>query len=615
MQWSSFRRASRYGSSNTRRRVASLLGCVSALPTVLLVINLGLLVDLVHSRHGTGQGSAIWSFDIWLGGLQPPWPWLDRYDYCLLTLVASLVVLALIEFSLLLLYFRNAQFAALDTSIRLLTAVYEQSRRLDPPDWFARTQSPTEHRLLDTCSRVRDGLALWWSTASRAVCLIVMLVALSLAINFFLALLLILLVALLWRVYERFQLRAEAAVARFRSQVKAREAQWLQGFRATRTVAGLGGEIPEGQSLRSASERYRQDAAPAAVSSGLLQPCLLLLLACGAAGLLLVVGLSAQGPLAGTVVLFIAVIRMCSPAVQLRRAIERVHESEVDAAAIFSHLDKTPAIGQMAGAAPLGPLDREISWEDVSVSGELDKPILTSISLAVPAGSSAAFLSIDQQTTQALASLCLRYHDPDTGRILADGVDIRSVTLNSLRQQIVVASADGMLFTGTIEDNIRCGRAGYSAEAVEQVAESCHVLAAIQNLPQSLLTTVGPQGRDLETSVAFRIGLARAVLGNPSLIIVEEPFDTLEEEVATAVDAAMEQIRRDRTVIVLASRLATLRSTDEIFVFHEGQLRARGGHADLLKQEALYRHLNYVLFSPFRDVIPCEQQNGQDPTE
>ena len=528
MQWSSFRRASRYGSSNARRRVANLLGCASALPTVLLVINLGLLVDLIHSRHGNGQASAVWSFGIWLGGLQPPWPGMDRYDYCLLTLVASLVVLALAEFALLLLYFRNAQFAALDASIRLLTAVYEQSRRLDPPDWFARTQSSTEHRLLETCSRVRDGLSFWWTTAPRAVCLIVMLSALSLAIDFFLALLLILLAVLLWRVYERFQLRVEAAAVRYRSQVNAREAQWLQGFRATRTVAGLGGEIPEGQSLRSASARYRQDAALAAVSSSLLRPCLPLLLACGAAALLLVVGLSAHGSLAGTIVLLFAVLRMCSPAVRLRRAVQRVRQSEEDAAAIFSYLDRTPSIGQMTGAAPLSPLAREISWENVRVSGEPDKPILAGISLIVPAGSLAAFLSIDQRATQALAGLCLRYHDPDTGRILADGVDIRSVTLSSLRQQIVVASADGMLFTGTIEDNIRCGRAGYSPEAVEQVAESCHVLDAIQNLPQNLMTTVGPQGRDLEASVAFRIGLARSLLGNPSLIIVEEPADSLE---------------------------------------------------------------------------------------
>lgn len=614
MQWSSFRRASRYGGSHTRRRVAAFLGCLSALPTVLLVINLGLLIDLVHSRHGGGAGSAVWSFEPWLGGLQPFWPALDRYDHCLLTLVASLVVLALTEFGLLLLYFRSAQFAALDTSIRLRTAVCEQSRRLEPPDWFARTQTSSEHRLLETCNRVRDALAFWWATAPRAVSLIAILTALSLAIDFFLALLLILLVVLLWRVYERFQVRAEASAAGFQSQVTAREGQWLQGFRASRTVAGLGGQMPEGQSLRVASQRYRREAALAAVSSSLLQPCLLLLLVCGAAALLLVVGLSAQGTLAGKFVLFVAVMRMCSPVARLRRAIDTVHQSEDAAAAIFAFLDKTPTIGQMAGAAALSPLVREISWENVSVSGESDEPILTDVSLSIPAGSLAVFLSADQLASQALAGLCLRYEDPGAGRIMADGVDIRSVTLNSLRQQIVLASADGMLFTGTIEDNICCGREGYSSEAIEAVAESCHVLDAIQNLPQSLLTTVGPQGRDLEISVAFRIGLARAVLGNPSLIIVEEPAGSFEEAAATAVDAALEQIRRDRTVLVLPSRLATLRSANEVFVFHEGRLRTSGGHADLLKQDALYRHLNYVLFSPFRDVIPNEQQHDQDPT-
>jgi ABC-type multidrug transport system fused ATPase/permease subunit len=178
-----------------------------------------------------------------------------------------------------------------------------------------------------------------------------------------------------------------------------------------------------------------------------------------------------------------------------------------------------------------------------------------------------------------------------------------------------VAAAHGALFTDTIEDNIRCGRGGFSAEDISAAAETCHVLDAIQNFPQGLLTTVGPGGRDLEDSISFRIGLARAVVGNPSLIIVEEPEAAESEEHAQTIDAAITQAREGRTMILLPKRLHTLRKADRIFLFHQGRLQAEGKHAELLKQNALYRHLNYVMFTPFRDVTPCEQNHASPSAE
>jgi ABC-type multidrug transport system fused ATPase/permease subunit len=460
------------------------LGCLSAVPTILLVANLGLLVDLVRSRHASGQVSWTWPLASWLDNLGVSWPWADRYDYWLLTLLGSLVTLALVEWALLLLYFRNVHLAALDTSIRLLTAVYEQSRRLDAPDWFADSQPPTEHRLVEACGRLRDGLSQWWMTVPRAISVIALLLLLSLSINFFLTLLALLLAIFLWRSYLRIQVRIAAKADRYRSLIETRESQWLEGFRAAQTVAGFGGQIPENQSLRDASVRYRREAARAAICTSSLRPWLLLLLACGAAILVLVVGLSPSQNLAGTTILILAVLRMAPAALRLRNELDRIPKSETVAREVFAYLDETPAVGQMAGAAALASVAREIRWENVTFTGNSETPLLDDVSLTVPAGTLAAFLSLDCGTPPALANLCLRYADPGTGRILLDGADVRSVTLESLRRQVVVAAADGTLFTGTIEDNIRSGRSGYTTQHIEVSAKTCHLLDPIQNLPQ-----------------------------------------------------------------------------------------------------------------------------------
>jgi ABC-type multidrug transport system fused ATPase/permease subunit len=597
-----------------RRRVAVCLGCLSAVPTLLLVINLGLLVDLVHSRHATVSGPWFWTFARWLQEAGVAGPWMNRYDSWLLLLVSTSVILALVEWALLLLYFRQVQIAALDTSLHLLKAVYEQSRRVEAPAWFAGSPAAQEHRLVDVCGRLRDALTQWWSVAPRAGTLVGLLLLLALSINFFLALLVVLLAVFLWRIYQRIQVHTQARLERYRTLVRTRGMQLLQNFHAAQTIAGFGGQVPESRSTGAAIERYRQEAARAVTTTSSLRPWVLLLSALGIAILLLVVGLSPGGTLAGTLVLMLAIARAAPPTARLGRVLVRMDEYQSLADELFAYLDKTPSVGQMAGAAALPRITRDVRWENVSLAGD-EHPLLADVSLTVPAGQMAAFLSLDCGTPPALASLCLRYVDPEAGRILLDATDVRSVTLDSLRREVAVAAADGSLFTGTIEDNIRCGRAGYGGQQIERAAEICRVLDAVQNLPQALLTTVGPGGRDVAPSIAFRIGLARAVLGNPSLIIIEEPRGDLSDETIATLEAAMGQARTGRTVILLPSRLASLRAADRIFLFHQGRLHAEGKHAELLKQNALYRHLNYVLFTPFRDVVPCDQDHEADQPE
>jgi ATP-binding cassette subfamily B protein len=201
--------------------------------------------------------------------------------------------------------------------------------------------------------------------------------------------------------------------------------------------------------------------------------------------------------------------------------------------------------------------------------------------------------------------LLLRHQDPTAGRILLDGTDLRSLTLRSLREQIAFAAADGMLFSGTIADNIRCGRAEYTQDQIDEAARRCEVYETVKRLPEAFATVVGPAGTNLPSSTAFRLGLARAVAGNPSVVIVQEPPETPDEEESLAIAAALQRVRAERTLIVIPANLAMLRGVERVLLIHQGRLHAEGTHTELLHANALYRHLNYILFTPFRDVVPC----------
>ncbi|NLF68272.1 MAG: ABC transporter ATP-binding protein [Candidatus Anammoximicrobium sp.] len=605
MRWVSFRKAARFGGAKGRPWWIYLWGSASALLTVLLVADVGLILDLIHSSHEGGQSLDGWSFAAWLGMPDQSWGWLDRYEYCLLALLAALLTLATAEALALLVYFRLGELAAWDAVGRLQIGVYEQVRRLGVPDWFEREGRQSEQRLLDKCQVVREGLAAWWTSMPRSFMVAALLLALAAYIDFFLTLLTILLALFVWRLFQRLEARADAGQRQSRAQLAMRQAGVLDAFQTARIVEGLTAIPASDEAFQAACDRYRRDLRQGVTTRVAVRPWLLWLLGLGAALLLLVVGLSPRPTSTGLGVLALALARLALPVIRLRRTVPLVARADEAAAEILAYLDRASGVGQIAGALEIGGVAREIRWENVAIADHAGRPLLTDLSFEIPAGSQAAIVASDCHTPLTVAGLFLRYQDPGTGRILIDGTDLRSVTIPSLRRQIAFAACDGMLFTGTIADNIRCARSNLSQDQIDDAARVCQVLEAIKSLPEGFATTVGPGGTKVAAAVAFRIGLARAVLSAPSVLIVHEPPVPTDETEAQAIDAALEQLRGGRTLIVIPSRLATLRAAERIFLIHQGRLHAAGGHAELLQANALYRHLNYVLFTPFREVVPC----------
>ena len=611
MRWASFRRAVRFSGSQGQHWWGYGLAFVSAVCTVLVVANVGLILDLIHSIRGSGETTAEWTLAGWLGLPEGSRGWLDRYENCLLALLGSLLVLATVEPLLLLVLRRSSQLAAWDAVARLQIAVYEQVRRLGVPDWFEREGRQAEQRVLADCLTVREGLAAFWSTVPRSVSAAVLLLGVAAYLDFFLSLLAILLVLFIGRLYQKMQARTDAANRNAQAQLATRQQAVLDAFRTARILEGVTTAASDDESFMLAFDRYRRDTRHEATLRVALEPWLLWLLGMGVVLLLLVVGLSPRSAPTGMTVLALTLARLAMPVIRLRQGIDKVQRADEAAENVFAFLDRSPGVEQIAGAFSPGRVNREIRWEGVGVAGHAGIPLLTDLSLSIAAGSQTAIVASDCHTPLTMVGLFLRYRDPAAGRILLDGTDLRSLALRSLREQVAFAAADGMLFSGTIADNIRCGRAEYTQDRVDDAARQCEVFEAVKSLPEAFATFVGPAGTCIPATTAFRLGLARATVGNPSVLIVQEPPETTDEGETRAIHEALQRVRADRTLIVIPARLAMLRAMERIFLIHQGRLHAEGTHTELLQGNALYRHLNYILFTPFRDVLPCGPNNAR----
>ena len=602
MRWPSFERANRFGDAVRGKRFAYVLGFGSALPAVLLTLDVALIAHALLSRNGTSRAPHNWLLQQFAGNDTAAWGWLGRADYYLLALVAVFVLLSLFEFLMLLFYLRTADKAALSTVCRLQSGISEQVPRVGFDDSCGKGAIRAEHLLTESSESLRRGLATWWKTFPRGVGVIGALLALALVIDWLLTLLMVLLAVFVWRVCRRTERQAGEEADRKWSEAGRRREAMLDQIRTVRTIAACSQDTAPKTGFDEAMRRYCVDAERAMACDARLRPLILLLVSLSIALLIVVIGLSPNTMLTEMAVLAFVLGRVLFPVRQIGSALESLESAERAAAEIFVYLDRTPAVGQITGATPLAGISREVRLDGVSVGHDTDGVLLDNVSFSFPAGGRVAVVSSREETTEALVKVLLRFRDPEAGRVLFDDVDIRTVSLESLRSSVAFAPADGMLFTGTVAENIRCGRSGYRSERVDEAAKLSCALEAIGELPHAFQTTVGPGGRTLAAGLAFQVGLARAVLADPSLMIIEEPPQPIDDDTDALIGAAIDRISANRTVIVLATRLPTLRDSETVIVFHEGRLDAHGPHPELLQQNDLYRHLNYKLFNAFRHI-------------
>lgn len=284
-----------------------------------------------------------------------------------------------------------------------------------------------------------------------------------------------------------------------------------------------------------------------------------------------------------------------------RRIMRRGRES---AEVLFKFLERPGEVGQVVGAEFLQPMSKEMEFDGVTLREPgTGRVLLQDVSLTIRAGQRVGIVGLEDVEKHALVYLLPRFLDPSSGEIRIDQHNLRWVTLDSLRAQIAIVMQHNLVFHDTVANNIGCGDPAYTLPQIIDAAKSARAHHFIQKLPKGYETTIGELGHRLTISQQFRIALARAILRDPAILIIEEPESQLDDETKELLDDTFSRILPGRTAIFLPHRVSTLKSCDRIFVLHRGRLEASGDHRLLLAQNSLYRRLHYLEYSDLAEPV------------
>ena len=264
----------------------------------------------------------------------------------------------------------------------------------------------------------------------------------------------------------------------------------------------------------------------------------------------------------------------------------RQGEASVDR--IFELIAIQPTVVEKPDATVLPTVTGKVEYSNVSFAYNPDEPVLQNLSFLALPGEMIALVGPSGAGKTTLVNLLPRFYEPQAGKILIDGVDIRDVTLPSLRRQIGIVPQETILFSGTIAQNIAFGQKDFDLKDVQAAAEIANAHQFITQFSQGYHTWVGERGVNLSGGQKQRIAIARAVLLNPSILILDEATSALDSESEALVQEALERIMQDRTVFIIAHRLATVRSADRILVVEQGQIVESGTHEELLAKGDRY---------------------------
>ncbi len=269
----------------------------------------------------------------------------------------------------------------------------------------------------------------------------------------------------------------------------------------------------------------------------------------------------------------------------------RVQQSLAALGRLGEIIDREPDIAERPDAEPLPRLKGRIALRDVSFRYPDGEVVLNRVSVEIAPGEVCALVGPSGAGKTSLANLLLRFYDPTEGRVEVDGRDIRGVTLDSLRSQIGLVPQETVLFGGTVADNIRYGRMEASDEEVMAAAKAAGADEFIAGMPGGYETEVGERGVKLSGGQRQRIAIARALLKDPRILILDEATSSLDTQSEVLVQDALERLMEGRTTLVIAHRLSTIRNADRILVLADGRIVEEGTHASLLERDGPYRKL------------------------
>ncbi|MFM8701721.1 MAG: ABCB family ABC transporter ATP-binding protein/permease [Hyphomicrobiales bacterium] len=360
------------------------------------------------------------------------------------------------------------------------------------------------------------------------------------------------------------------------------------------TVKYFGAEKREAARYDKAMERFERSSVKAYLSLAVLNAGQAVIFTVGlTVCMVMVVGGIRDGRhTVGDFVLVNAMlIQLYQPLNFMGMVYREVKQAIVDIEQMFDVLEEAPEIADRATAQPLKIDNGEVSFENVRFAYTADRVILDAVSFSVPAGKTVAIVGPSGAGKSTISRLMFRFYEPQSGRILIDGQDIREVTQTSLRAAIGMVPQDTVLFNDTIGYNIRYGRWEASQDEIEDAAKFAQIDGFIKSLSDGYQTSVGERGLKLSGGEKQRVAIARTILKAPPILILDEATSALDSFTERDIQEALERISRGRTTLVIAHRLSTVINADEILVLDRGVIAERGTHEQLLKKNGAYAAL------------------------
>ena len=298
----------------------------------------------------------------------------------------------------------------------------------------------------------------------------------------------------------------------------------------------------------------------------------------------------------GTFFSFLAALFMLyAPIRDLSKVNLEIQEGLAGATRVFELLDTTPEIKEIEGAVSLPPISKKIDFQKVNFKYD-EEIVLKDISFEVKVGEVIALVGMSGAGKTSLVNLLPRFYDVEKGQILVDDHDIRKVTLKSIRDQIGLVTQQTILFNDTVRNNIAYGSPKCSEREIMEAAQAANAHEFIQRLPQAYDTIIGEQGVKLSGGERQRLSIARALLKNAPILILDEATSSLDSDSETEVQKALERLMKGRTVFVIAHRLSTIRNAHRIIVLSGGQIAEEGTHEELMMANGEYRRLYDLQF-------------------
>jgi ATP-binding cassette subfamily B protein len=540
-----------------------------------------------------------------------PWMWRQgeahqpNFYYYLTGLILLAVGLALVR--AVLMYVTNAMAAraTVEATTRLRRAIYHHTFRLGTLAFHALGPSEAVGIFTRHLEAVHEGLYTRLTVVFREPVKFVLLLAFALVVNFWLALAFLLFALLVWliggQVAAYFRREGRDAVRHSADQLALIQESLMMMRLVKIYLMELFNQARVERQLaryaRAQLERYRGEAfyRPLLFFLGTLAALILVFVAS-------LVVLNRQLGVPSVIVLCIALVSLYWPVVSWLEHRRFLRRGRASAVVLFNFLDRPSDVGQVVGAEFLPPLNRMLEFDNVSLTEPgTGRLLLQGVSLTIQVGQRVALVGSDDGEKHALVYLIPRFLDPTSGEIRIDNHNLRWVTLDSLRAQIALVLQHNLVFNDTVANNIGCGDPSYTLPQIIEAAKIAHAHQFIQKLPRGYETPIGEMGQALRIGEQFRIALARAILRDPALVIIEEPASPLDDETKALLDDTFSRILPGRTAIFLPHRVSTIRSCDRIFLLHKGRLEGAGDHRELLSQNELYRHLQYLEFNVFAE--------------